>query len=592
MYSQRRREEELIQATDKYRLVIDSLKAEKEALLAAQHGGEGEKSDLLQMSQRALAQASQLASDQAALQRKDADAAFSRINALIACQYSTRLEALLPKEVFIAEELAAIKGEVLLSRISAYASASLVALEESFRKSITTTDGLKNSQGRTDPAKSTTLPIDVLQQIQTMIYQGKYSKAIIEVSANLLFMLWIGQRPELLSPAESRTLSSALFAARFSSKIENLLCQQLLTLKQDGNISPFHDFSGSLAELEEHIDEIHAFCLESSINFLPTLEYKTSWVIVREVTALKYSFLALMAVFSFILFSVGKIGSEEELDPTISELCHVRNIVERILKEIEGVDCRNIFLSLVAESSKLMAMAKTCQMCGEEAQIMLSTFNQLTSVDSMSYDSVKNLRASVEKVSNYLVSLSSTFTELFVSETRGAPFQPFSLEAESQWDCMMQVFGEIGKGSSATTPMTFQIRARDVEQKISNAIFCQEKVSASETKVIQLEKILGKRSQEVTMQTARVAELEKLLVEKDKMVRNDAELTNLNADLELEKLRDENRVVSRQFIRLQCCFISFLCGQVKLCLLFSYSCNSSRKQLIYYMLKLMNMSQK
>jgi hypothetical protein len=96
------------------------------------------------MSQRAHAQASQLASDQAALRRKDADAAFSRINAMIASQYSTRVEALLPKENFIAEELAAVKGDVLICKISAYASASLVALEECFHKAISFTDILKN----------------------------------------------------------------------------------------------------------------------------------------------------------------------------------------------------------------------------------------------------------------------------------------------------------------------------------------------------------------------------------------------------------------------------------------------------------------
>jgi hypothetical protein len=160
-----------------------------------------------------------------------------------------------------------------------------------------------------------------------MIYQAKYSKAIIDVSANLMFMLWIGQRPELLSPAESRTLSSALYAARFFSRIENVLCPQLRALKQEAIISPFYDFSGSLAELKENQYEIQAFYLESSINFLPTLEFKTSWVIVREVTALKYWSLSIMAVFSLILFSVGNTGSEEELDPSFSELCHVRNVI-------------------------------------------------------------------------------------------------------------------------------------------------------------------------------------------------------------------------------------------------------------------------
>lgn len=513
------------------------------------------------MSQRALAQASQLASDQIAMRRKEADAAINKINALIAYQYSTRMDALLPKENFIAEEVAAIKGEVLLTKISAYATASLAALEESFRKTITSTDNMENSQNRSDPTKSSDTSIDVFQQIQTIIYQGKYSKAIIEASAHCIFMLWIGQWPELLSPAESRTLSSAVLAARFSSKLDHLLCRQLRTLKEEGNISPYLDLSNSLTELEEYIGEINSFYLETNINPLPILEHKTRWLIVKEVTALKFLFLALTAVISFILPSGGKNGIDEELDPTISELCNVRSIVERILKEIERVDCRFICPPFVAESSKLMATAKSCQICGEEAQTLLLLFNQLSSMDSVSYDSVKNLRASVEMIFNEFVTLSTTFNELNFSETRTAPFHPFSLEAESQWDFLMQVCGKFGKERDSVAPMTFQIRATDVEQRISNAISCEQKVSASETKVLQLEKFLGKRSQEVAMQTARVAELEKLLVEKDKKVRNDEGSPNLNIEIELEKLRDENRVVSHQFIFHT---VSFLCNQLNL----------------------------
>lgn len=551
---QRRREEELNRAIGKYRSVIECLEDEKAALLAAHRGGEGEKSHLVLTSQRALAQASQLASDQTALRKRDADAAFDRINAQIACQHYTRIEALLPKENFIAEELACINGEVLMSKIAAYASASLSALEDIFRKTIASSNKVLSSQGATslyDNFSTSDLSShDVSQQVHTMIYQGKCSRAIIEASAICVYWLCVGQWPQLLTPDESKIVGSAVLSAGFSSNMEHLLCKQLRTLKEEGYLSPFHGLLSSLTDLEESINNMKALYRESGIKLPPTWQNRTSWVIIKEATAAKYLLLAIVAALSSILSSIGKSTNDEPLDAIIAGIFDVRNIVDHVLNEIERTACRLVHLPFDAESPKLTAIAETCQVCSEEANTMLVSIDQILSKDLVACDALNDLRASAGRTLNGLASLSSSFNDLHFVETRTAKCHPLSPEAECLWESLLQVLGQSGNGirNDCEILMTSQIRASVVENRISNAILSEQKLLASENKVVYLEKTLAKRSQVLAMQAARMAELEKLLVDKHQRSRTNEGLSTPEPEAELEKLRDENRVVSRQFL--------------------------------------------
>ena len=62
---------------------VETLKQEKKALLELQQGGEGEKSDLVSASQKALARAAQLVQDAAEMRKREAQAAIDRIDSQV-----------------------------------------------------------------------------------------------------------------------------------------------------------------------------------------------------------------------------------------------------------------------------------------------------------------------------------------------------------------------------------------------------------------------------------------------------------------------------------------------------------------------------
>ena len=89
--------------------MVETLKQEKKALLELHQGGEGEKSEMVSASQKALARAAQLVQDAAEMRKREAQAAVDRIDSQVRMHLSERLESLLPPTVASAE-IASIKG--------------------------------------------------------------------------------------------------------------------------------------------------------------------------------------------------------------------------------------------------------------------------------------------------------------------------------------------------------------------------------------------------------------------------------------------------------------------------------------------------
>ena len=100
-----------------------------------QEGGEGEKSDLVSASQKALARAAQLVQDAAEMRKREAQAAIDRIDSQVRLHLCERLESMLPPGI-AAAEIASIKGELLLSKVVGKASLSLDGIARSFLKTI------------------------------------------------------------------------------------------------------------------------------------------------------------------------------------------------------------------------------------------------------------------------------------------------------------------------------------------------------------------------------------------------------------------------------------------------------------------------
>ena len=556
-FRQRRREEDLQRTIGNYRSVIDTLREEQASLLAVRDGGEGEKNHLLAMSQRALAQAAQLVSDQAALRKLEAMAVFDRINAQVVTHLSMRLESLLPGESYIAAEITSMKGELLLSKIAAKASAGLRSLEECFRKAVGSTSqaGVSreaNSAGsRLSNQRNIPLSDEAFQQVETMIHQGKCSRVMIDASANCFLLLCIGQWPKLLTSDESRTLGSSVLGP--SSVVDNLLSQQLRMLKEEGYLSPHRS---SLAALEESILVMKSSLIENEEHVVvpPDWRNKPGWNIIKEATAAKYLCLASLAAISSAIApsDENSINNDQGSDEIVAVLSDVRNKVDRISKEVERTAGRLVNLPLDGESSSLKAVAEASFALSSDASALLESIHQLFSKESVNVEVIGKAETLAERTLNSLLAFSSSLKDAGIVGAETAKVHPISPENDNPWDSVVQFAlksGDVNKDDERA--VTFRARARFVEQKIANAIESETRLATAVSKLASLEKSLATRSQEIVMQNARMIELEKFLAEAHtSQTKESRELasyiapTDTSSSENLAKLTEENWVVS------------------------------------------------
>ena len=173
---------------------MEKLKQEKKALLELQQGGEGEKSDLVSASQKALARAAQLVQDAAEMRKREAQAAIDRIDSQVRMHLCDRLEMLLP-QVVASSEIASIKGELLLSKVVGKASLSLDGIARSFQKTVRFRAWeWKTKKQDTEEVhalkEAFVLSDDMQQMAATMIHQSEVAHVAIDVSGDLLWLLF------------------------------------------------------------------------------------------------------------------------------------------------------------------------------------------------------------------------------------------------------------------------------------------------------------------------------------------------------------------------------------------------------------------
>lgn len=245
-----------------------------------QRGGEGDMSSLLASSQRAMAQAAQLVADATASRKRDAIAAVRDVDAKVQGALAERLGMFLPRSV-ASGEVAAVRGELMLSRVALKASIGLRDLESSLAGRVrngavkvkeivaaaaavaATAAAANNDNGSGNDAVSGTLgtiieedeeeksqakqqpppppptlilPDFAAEEIQTMVHQTRFSLLAVSTSSDAMHVLAAGQWPDLLTPEQSAELGC--LAGRTIGGLDATLLGHLTLLKEEGFLSP------------------------------------------------------------------------------------------------------------------------------------------------------------------------------------------------------------------------------------------------------------------------------------------------------------------------------------------------------------------
>ena len=482
------------------------MQAEKSALLALNEGGENENSHLIASAQKALAQAAQLVSDAAQMRKKKSLTMFDQMDKILNAQLADRLQGYIPKNV-IQQEILAVKGEILLTKVAEKSSLSLKGVASLFQKSIAKTrsdlgtDLIKINRIRSEEEeKAMDMPIKISefsqQEIPTIIHELNFAHVSTNVGAEALRFICLGQWPDLILPEVSAEVAGAILSP--FSVVDNAITYQLRMMIEEGTLSPHRS---NLATLEESSKDIRGTL--SSISPLVNDWSPPAWSLFQDVTIAKFSSLSAAAIMACIISPTAEADSSfvPNFDSD-SKAVQLFNKLESLATESIKICQRLKDLSIQEENKSLLneievLANKWMKSSNQMIDVFKSTFNganevEIEKVSACDHEVYLTLQDATA-LSSLLRQHKMTGEEIGVNGTIVS--HPLSPESDSSWTNIIQMIAKDCKFTFEGTEdelmeeMNFQKRSQAIEQRLSLALENESKLALALVQVSSLEKV-------------------------------------------------------------------------------------------------------
>ena len=552
---QRRREEDFQRTVGNYRNTVDTLKQERNQLLALQRGGEGEKSDLLATSQKALARAAHLVSDAANARKREAAVAFVQVECQLQRHLAERLESFLPPGV-VGSELAAVRGELVLSSVVDKSSKALEEMETIFLQAIRTgiseIISISNEKGDT---QSFDISDDAAQGIETMLHQSEYAVSTINVSSNLIRFLVAGQWPDLLTMNDSAELGAIL--GHSLADIDSSMISTLKLLKEEGVLLPHRSHLGAfqqciqttLQALDSSIDRDGQPLLSRDWN-PPALQ------LFKNVVTAKFLCLGAASVVACTVSPEDSTSSSGSSAPVAT---HCNRALKGLMIKLEQItgEARKMGPRLARLDVSNKKIVKELEGVATEwmtaSQMLLDNIKAMfTSKTAFKVATLLQCENASDVVIKALSQLSSSLRAADLNAEVDAGAHPFSSEVKDPWSGITCLAQSVRAIDGDRDDVHFIVRAQKTEQRFAEAIENVPKLDAATLKIATLEKSLSSRTKEIAMQNARLSELEKVMTKSSINTMPIAKMSVVASSAEeIGNLKEENRVLTEAIDVLQ-----------------------------------------
>mmetsp|Transcript_30720 Transcript_30720/g.73696 ORF Transcript_30720/g.73696 Transcript_30720/m.73696 type:complete len:1306 (-) Transcript_30720:2676-6593(-) len=547
---QRKREEEFQRTVGNYRTRVETLKQEKKALLELQEGGEGEKSDLVSASQKALARAAQLVQDAAEMRKREAQAAIDRIDSQVRLHLCERLESLLPPSVSAAE-IASIKGELLLSKVVGKASLSLDGIARSFLKTIRHRAWeWRTDSGKAGDRKVLTEALDLSDEQQqmaaTMIHQSEVAHVAIDVSGDLLWLLSAGQWPDILTPEASAELGAIM--GHSMTDLDIVLGSVLNTLKEEGVLSPHQSNIGAFRQTVVTTMQTLRSHIEQDGETLVPMDWKPPALrLFRDASRAKYSSLGCYAAVASVL----NFGESIRTPQIVARNNELVKALKPLLKKLDlaaseaAKSCLRLAHLDVQDEAIVMGISIVADSWRAASDDLLGNiYNMLLSEEGISPEYLEACEAATDEVVKLVSQFASALRSFNLHATADNHFHPFSPEVADVWEGVTLLARSIRSQDGDEDDINYLVRSREIEQSLDDAVEKVPKLTLANTKISSLEKALALRSKEIAMQNARLSELEKLLAKTNAQPSPRIKSSDMSSSAEVNGLKQEIRVLT------------------------------------------------
>jgi dynactin 1 len=483
---QRKREEDFSRTVGNYRSTVETLKKEKEALMELQQGGEGEKSSLLASSQKALARAAQLVSDAADTRKREALAALDYLDAQSQKHLAERLEKMLPKGI-VAPELAAVKGELLASRIAGLAAGSLDGIASSFHNNlrgvVVDAEATIGSEGSD---ATLVLSDESKQAVANMIHQSECAHVLIATSSDAIKLLAAGQWPDLLSEQASLDLGSLIGLTM--PELEVMLRRILKSLKEEGVIDTHQSHVDALRQIAKNAKlqlEGELYNHEKAGEKTLSPDWKPPGMeLIEHVTNVKFSCLGAAAAVAVSCKDDSSIGpSGAHLKRLLVKLDSLSNEASQLCLRLASLDVQksNDISTLSSGTGNLRT---TCD------EVLSNVRKALLEVDEgITAEMLRACDASVEEAIKQMSKVSSVFRASKLNNHEPGVFHPLSPETKDSWSGLTRLAKRVRSIDGDEEDTNYLMRARSIEHRLADAVANEPKLLLANSKVSSLEKV-------------------------------------------------------------------------------------------------------
>jgi hypothetical protein len=543
-YRQRRRELDFQRTIGNYRTVIETLQKEKDAVIKELGGRDGAQVDAMLTTQKALAQAAQSVADAALARKKEAEVSFNLIDAQVKSHLAERLENFLPQSV-ASSEISAVKGELLLSKVAMKASLSLSSIGEIYRKIRSKASELIDStvDNVVGPEKIV-ISSGLAQNIGTMVHQAKFSRIALDVSTECISLLSVGQWPSLLSYDSSIDLG--ILAAQTIPALDSSISEQLFLLKREGSLSPdqsnLNILDQTLSMTRSKFKE--ATAADGSL-ILPSSWSPPGLAVSKLVSLFKFNCLGFAAVLGVIITDDSDKMQNgalilKSLMIKAEKLCSEITIVSHLMFSLDALD--------VEAKDKAFALAQSMYSASND---LFSGLEKVIATAEIHVSCIPDLDSKLIITSNALMKMHSFLRSQHTVDTRGHIDMMLSPECVDPWTSVIEIASKAQNTNGDSTDLNYIIRSKKLEEELSLAVENDAKLSIANAKIKSLEKNLSTRSNEISLQNARLEELEMLLAQADQSSDKKAQERAVFPAENIQELKEEIRVLNEAMEVLQ-----------------------------------------
>lgn len=455
--------------------------------MALTDDNQGEKSHLLATSQKALAQAAQLAAGAAEARKLGSEAAFQKISARSAGYLSQRLETLLPSGV-VSAELAAVKGEMSLAIVADKAAASLLAVKEVFDKAIDKgSSGLSEFDTLEEEGASMVVSDAASQQIAIMLHQGDFSRMTIEGATDALRLMAAGQWPDLLSQETSTDLGSLVMHS--VADLDLALSEQLRLLKSEGVLSPLRS---SLADLDQSIRNtrlaIFSATDESGKTVIPNNWKPPGWEALKWLSLGRFACLGATAVLSSAVSPM----EDAENEPPPATPRNFATVLTKAKKSCASMldVCKKLSGLSLNDSETLESLN---ELSSQYQSSSLDFFDCIKAAfegkQSITGEDVDKFATVLDKVLSTARQLAALLRKADLGDNDTTNHHYLSAEFSDSWGGVTEIVSLVRGVDGDAEDVNFLMRARAIQNQLGEAVQNEPKLVIANAKIRSLEKV-------------------------------------------------------------------------------------------------------